>query len=102
MHKKNLVQTVKSIRLQSGHQGIFLERPHVLSRIFFNITAILPQTVNYMSKISFDDPLFLDYYTLLGSNTYFEAEGKEIFQGNIFVRNESSVNILYSTIEILA
>ena len=96
-----MVQTVKSLRLQPGQQGIFLKRPHVLSRIFFKIAAILPQTVNYQSKISFDDPLFFDYYTLLGTNTYFEAEGDGIFQGNVFVRNESSINILYSTIEIL-
>jgi len=96
-----MVQTVKSLRLQPGQQGLFLERPHVLSRIFFKIVAILPTTANYMSKISFDDPLFVDYYTLLGTNTYLEAEGDGIFQENIFVRNESSVNILYSTIEIL-
>ena len=96
-----MVQTVKSIRLPPGEQGIFLERPHVLSRIFFKIVAILPPTVNYMSKISFDDPLFLEYYTLLGTNTYLEAEGNGIFQGNVFVRNESSINILYSITEIL-
>ena len=96
-----MVQTVRSIRLPPGEQGVFLKRPHVLSRIFFKIVAILPQTVNYQSKISFDDPLFLEYYTLLGSNTYLEAEGDGIFQGNIFVSNQSTVNILYSAIEIL-
>jgi len=96
-----MVQTVKSIRLPPGQQGIFLERPHVLSRIFFRIAAILPQTVNYQSKISFDDPLFSEYYTLLGTNTYLEAEGDGIFQGDIFVSNQSTVNILYSVIEIL-
>ena len=96
-----MVQTVKSIRLPPGEQGMFLKRPHVLSRIFFKITAILPHTVSYMSKISFGDPLFLEYYTLLGTNTYIEAEGDGIFQGNIFVSNQSTVNILYSTTEIL-
>ena len=96
-----MVQTVKSIRLPPGQQGIFLERPHVLSRIFFKIVAILPHTVSYLSKISFDDPLFSDYYTLLGTNTYLEAEGDGIFQGNIFVSNQSTVNILYSVTEIL-
>ena len=96
-----MVQIVKSVRLPPGQQGLFFERPRVLSRIFFRIVAILPTTANYMSKISFDDPLFVDYYTLLGSNTCLEAEGDGIFQGNIFVRNESSVNILFSTIEIL-
>ena len=96
-----MVQRVKSIRLPSGHMGLFLERPHVLSRIFFKIIAILPQTVNYISKISFDDPLFADYYTLLGTNISIEAEGDGIFQGNIFVSNQSTVNILYSITEIL-
>ena len=96
-----MVQIVKSVRLPPGQQGLFFERPRVLSRIFFRIVAILPTTANYMSKISFDDPLFSDYYTLLGSSTYLDGEGDGIFQGNIFVRNESSVNILFSTIEIL-
>ena len=54
-----------------------------------------------MSEISFDDPLFVDYYTLLGANTSLEAEGDGIFQGNIFVSNQSTVNILYSITEIL-
>ena len=96
-----MVQTLKSIRLASGQQGVFLKRPLVLSRIFFKIVAILPTTVNYVSKISFDDPLFVDYYTLLGSNISLEAEGDGIFQGDIFVFNQSSVNILYSITEIL-
>ena len=96
-----MVQVVKSIRLPPGQQGLFFERPRVLSRIFFKITAILPQTVSYLSKISFDDPLFVNYYVLIGSNKYFEAEGDGIFQGNIFVRNESSAYILYSVTEIL-
>jgi len=96
-----MVQTVKSIRLPPGQQKIFLKRPHVLCRIFFKVVAILPLTVNYESRISFDDPLFLEYYTLLGTNTYFEAEGDGIFQGNVFVHNNSSVNILFSTTEIL-
>ena len=96
-----MAQTVKSLTLLSGQQGIFLERPHALSRIFFKIVAILPQTANYQSLISFDDPLFLEGYTLLGANTYLKAEGDGIFQGNIFVRNQSTVNILYSTTEIL-
>ena len=96
-----MAQTVKSVTLQPGHQRLFFEKPHVLSRIFFKITAILPLTVAYQSKISFDDPLFVDYYTLLGSNISLEAEGDGIFQGNIFVRNQSTVNILYSITEIL-
>ena len=96
-----MVQTVKSLRLPPGQQKIFIERPHALHRIFLEITAILPTTANYESRISFDDPLFFNYYTLLGSNTCFKAEGYEVFQGNIFVYNHASVNILYSITEIL-
>ena len=96
-----MVQTIKSIRLLPGQQKIFIARPHILSRIFFKIVAMLPLTADYQSLISFDDPLFADYYTLLGSNVSLEAEGHGIFQGNIFVSNQSIVNILYSTIETL-
>ena len=96
-----MVQTLKSVILPPGQQRIFYEKPLALRRIFFKISALLPPTANYGSRISFDDPLFLEGYTLLGANTYFEAEGDGIFQGNIFVRNQSTVNILYSTTEIL-
>ena len=96
-----MVQTVKSLSLLPNQQKMFFERPHALSRVFFKITTTLPPTANYMSEVSFDDPLFLDYYTLLGSSTCFEAKGDGIFQGNIFVRNVSSINIFFTTTEIL-
>ena len=96
-----MAQTVKSWVLLPGQQKIFIEKPHALSRIFFRITALLPLTANYTSKISFDDPLFYTYYLLLGPVIFFEAKGEGIFQGNVWVRNVSAIAITYSTTEIL-
>ena len=96
-----MVQTVNSVILSPGQQKIFCEKPLALRRIFFRITAILPLTANYTSKISFDDPLFYAYYLLLGPTISFEAKGEEIFQGNVWVRNVSAITITYSSTEIL-
>ena len=96
-----MVQTVKSIRIYPGGHAILLEKPLVLRRVFFSIKVPTDLTIGNRSHISFDDPLFVDYYTLLGSNTCFKAEGEGIFQGNIFVSNRSTVNILYSVTETL-
>ena len=96
-----MVQTVRSLSLHPGEQTVLVEKPHALSRIFFGISALLPLTVNYKSKISFDDPMFYTYYILLGPTIYFEAKGEGIFQGNVWVRNESTISITYSLTEIL-
>ena len=96
-----MVQTVQTIILQAGQQKIFFEKPHALSRIFFNILALLPLTANHGSRISFDDPMFHTYYLLLGPAVSFEANGEGIFQGNIWVQNVSTITVTYSTTEIL-
>ena len=96
-----MVQTVKSIALPSGEQKILLEKPLVLSRIFFRITALLPLTTNYTSKISFDDPAFTSFFVLLGPTVSFAAKGEGISQGDIWVRNDSQISIYYSATEIL-
>ena len=96
-----MVQTVKSWSLPPQQQKIFIEKPRVLRRIFFEISAVLPTTAGYKSEISFDDPRFFNYYTMIGPILSFEAKGEEIFQGNVWVRNVSSVLITYSTSEIL-
>ena len=96
-----MVQIVKSQSLPPGQQLIFFEKPHALCRIFIGISALLPLTVNYKSKISFDDPMFYTYYILLGSTIHFEVKGEGIFQGDIWVRNESTISITYSLTEIL-
>jgi len=96
-----VVQTVKSLTIPSGQKKIFFEKPHVLCRIFFRISALLLTTQGYKSRISFGDPTFADYYELIWSNTYFEARGEGIFQGDVWVHNQSSVSITYTATEIL-
>ena len=96
-----MAQTVKSQSIPPGQQMVLIEKPHALSRIFIGISALLPPTASYKSKISFDDPGFYSYYTLIGSTVSFEVKGRGIFQGNLWVRNESTISITYSATEIL-
>ena len=96
-----MVQTVMYSSLPSGQQKIFLEKPRVLRRIFFKIVALLQPTVGYPSKISFGDPMFYSYFVLNGSNTSLESEGEGIYQGDIWVRNQSNITVGYTATEIL-
>ena len=96
-----MVQTVRSISVQSGHKLLIIEKPFVLSRIFFSVCTFVPQTSWYESQISLGDPYFYSYYVLGGTVNYFEARGEEIFQGDIWVRNVSGIDLLYSVTEIL-
>ena len=96
-----MVQTVKSITLLSGERKMFLEKPLVLSRIFFGICAFAPQTSWYESQISLGDPIFSSYYVMGGPVNYFGARGEGIFQGDIWVRNVSTIDLFYSVTEIL-
>ena len=96
-----MVQTVRSVLIQPGHKLLILEKPLVLSRIFFGICAFAPQTSWYESQISLGDPSFRSYYVLGGPVNCFEVRGEGIFQGDVWVRNVSSIDLLYSVTEIL-
>ena len=96
-----MAQTVKSLTLLPGERKMFLEKPLVLSRIFFGICAFAPQTSWYESQISLGDPIFSSYYVMGGPVNYFGARGEGIFQGDIWVRNVSTIDLLYSVTEIL-
>jgi len=96
-----MVQSVIYTSLPPGQQKIFLEKPHVLCRIFFRIVALLQPTAGYPSKISFGDPMFHSYFLLNGTNTYLESKGEGIFQGDIWVRNQSNATVGYTATEIL-
>ena len=96
-----MVQTVQSITLHTGQQKIFFEKPHVLSRIFVSIQVLAPLEAWAESRISFDDPMFLSFYTLAGPSKYFQAKGEGIFQGDIWVFNNATGDLLYSLTEIL-
>ena len=96
-----MVQTVRSITILAGEKILMIEKPTALHRIFFSIQAFADQTAWFESKISFDDPQFRSFYVLDGSARYFQANGEDIFQGNIWVLNTSNTNLLHSATEIL-
>jgi len=96
-----MAQTVISINVSAGKKKIILEKPQALHRIFFSIQAFANLTAWYESKISFDDPQFRSFYVIDGPARYFEAKGEDIFQGNIWIYNLSSTDLLYSATEIL-
>ena len=96
-----MVQTVRSLTIPAGHKLIIIEKPLVLSRIFFSVRAFAPQTSWYESYISLGDPQFFSYYVIDGPAKYFEARGEGIFQGDIWVYNTSGENLLYTMTEIL-
>ena len=80
---------------------MLIEKPRRLHRIFFSIRAFADDSTWYETKISFGDPMFRSFYVLNGPAKYFEAEGVDIFQGNIWAYNVSDIDLLYSTTEIL-
>ena len=96
-----MVQTVKTITVMAGEKTILFEKPHTLHRIFFSVRVLASQTTWYPTGISFDDPLFLTYYSLNGPEKYFAAEGMDIFQGNVWIKNNSDTDLLYTATEIL-
>ena len=96
-----MVQTLRTTTLSPNEKIILIERPRVLRRIFFGIRALSDQTTWYQSKVSFDDPLFVSFFVLNGPAKYFESEGVDIFQGDIWVLNASAVNLQYTATEIL-
>ena len=96
-----MVQLVTTIQIPSGGQRILFERPHSLCRIFFSVRVVVEATMLPQSWVSFDDPKFLSHYSLDGATPYFEARGEGISQGDIWVRNWSAENRIYTATEIL-
>ena len=96
-----MVQTIRTVSIAPGQKKIMIKKPLVLCRIFFNIQAFAGLDTWYQSKISFDDPNFASFFSLNGPAKYFEAIGENIFQGNVWVLNASTVDLQYSATEIL-
>ena len=97
-----MVQTVWSLAISPNSKSIVFKKPIILNRIFFSITAFAPPNEWHRTKISFDDPSFISFYILDGPARYFEAKGEGIFQGDVWLFNQSTVDLLYSATEILA
>jgi len=96
-----MVQTVKSHRLIPGGRVLLLEKPRALCRILFSIKALTGSTTEHIAHISFDDPTFRSYYIFDGYVQELEAKGEGICQGDIWVRNVSSEEIVFVVTEIL-
>jgi len=96
-----MVQTVRTVRLIPTEKIILFEKPHVLRRVFFSIRQISGSTSWAPSKISFGDPQFLSYYRITATANYLEAKGDDIFQGDIWIRNDAGEFQYYASTEIL-
>jgi len=96
-----MVQTVKSVILLPSQKMEIAEMPHSLHRIFFSVRVVVGVNTWYPSKISFDGPSFASFYLLAGTERYFEMRGEDIFQGDIWVRNEAGLSLWYAMSEIL-
>ena len=96
-----MVQTLCTVAIPAGKRKIILERPHSLHRIFFSVGVIIDQSGWYDSRMSFDDPQFRTSYALNGVLKYFEADGADIFQGDVWIYNASEKSLSYSATEIL-
>jgi len=96
-----MVQTVCSYKILAGKKKIVLEKPISLHRIFFSIDRVANQTSWHTTMMSFGDPLFRSYFVLNGPVNHFQAEGVDIFQGDIWIFNNSDTDFWYSVTEIL-
>jgi len=96
-----MVQTLVSKNLLPGEKIVLFEKPRVLRRVFFGIRAMVDGGLSREMWISFDDPNFLSYYAIDGSEKYFEARGVDIFQGDIWLRSNTESSVLFAATEIL-
>ena len=96
-----MVQTVRTVRLIPEEKIILFEKPCVLHRVFFSIRQISGSSGWAPSVISFDDPQFLSHYEITAGANFFESKGKDIFQGDIWLRNDAVEFQYYTSTEIL-
>ena len=96
-----MVQTLKSVLIFAGGKKVILEKPHTLQRVFFSVKVLARPEAWFDTKMSFDDPLFYSYYSLNGPEKYFEAAGADIFQGNVWIFNNSGTTLWFLITEIL-
>ena len=96
-----MVQRIWSQNVYTGWKIVLIEKPLVLSRIFFSVKALVDPTAWHRSLISFDDPTFVSHYIFDGPVQQLEAKGEGIFQGNIWAQNTSPVTITFVMTEIL-
>ena len=86
-----MTQLVKTLMISPLDSIILFDSVSVLKRCFLGIYALdlIPSDMNYIN-ISLGDINFTRHFTLSPYCKYFECKGKNIFQGNILVRNTST------------
>jgi len=92
---------VRSFPVPPQSQEIIFEKPISLCRIFFRITVLAGDDVWRQTRISFDGPQFDSFYSLDGPAKHFEIQGEGIPQGDVWVRNTSTIQLYYTGAEIL-
>ena len=97
-----MTQLIKTLMISPHNNIVVFESVSVLKRCFLGIYALdlIPSMINYIN-ISFGDINFTQHFTLSPYSTYFESNGKSIFQGNILARNTSNTTHWISATEIL-
>ena len=96
-----MVQTIRSVSIAPAQKKKIAEMPHSLHRIFFSVRVVVGVNTWYPSKLSFDGPSFASFYLLAGTERDFETWGEDIFQGGIWLKNESELSLWYAVSEIL-
>ncbi|PJB04347.1 MAG: hypothetical protein CO124_00425 [Candidatus Huberarchaeum crystalense] len=96
-----MTQNICTQLISAGDKKIVLEQPSALQRIFFSVRVLASTTAWYDVRMSFDEPKFCSYYSLNGPRKYFEAEGVDIFQGNIWIFNSTDTDLFLTMMEIL-
>ena len=96
-----MVQTLITKTILPGQKMLLLKKPLVSKRVFFSVRALADDSQWYKSVVSFGDPLFRSFFVLNGPGKYFEVRGEGIFQGDVWVCNQSDHDLEYTATEIL-
>jgi len=96
-----MAQTLKTVSVIAGEKIVLFEKPRVSQRVFFCVRVLAGQSTWYEMQMSFGDPLFASYYALNGPEKYFEASGVDMFQGDIWLHNNTTTDLQIAATEIL-
>ena len=91
----------KTISLWDNSVYTIVERPNVMTRVFFGVYIVAMAETAFSVHISFDDPKSVNFIVLNFLKRGYEFECADIPQGTIFIQKQDDVNGSISAIEIL-
>ena len=91
----------KTISLWDNSVYTIVERPNVMTRVFFGVYIVAMAETAFSVHISFDDPKFINFLPMNNIKMFYEFECKHIPQGTVFVQKQSDAVGSISAIEIL-